>query len=112
MRHSVDTPPRWNPDRTRQHLIGMKSFVLVLAFLLAACSSSTHHTATPPTMTTVRSIVQPITTAITPPLLVGSWRPVSISGYHGPLTDPPLKEVPVLRFNDKGGWTGNDSCND
>jgi META domain len=47
----------------------------------------------------------------TPVAIIGTWRPVSIAGYHGPLTDPPLAAAPILRFDGGGGWTGNDSCN-
>jgi hypothetical protein len=46
----------------------------------------------------------------TPVTIVGTWVPVSIAGYHGPLTDQPFKEA-LLRFDDRGRWTGNDTCN-
>jgi len=46
----------------------------------------------------------------TPIPIVGTWRPVSITGYHGPLADPPLLRAPFLRFDDRGEWTGSDSC--
>jgi hypothetical protein len=93
----------------------MRSLVVVLALLLAACSSGGHHAATRPTITTVPLTVRPTTTTTTPTnvtesALVGSWRPVSIVGYHGPLTPPKLVEVPVLRFDGKGVWTGSDGC--
>jgi heat shock protein HslJ len=48
----------------------------------------------------------------TPIAIVGTWRPISVTGYHGPLTDPPLTEAPMLRLDNRGEWTGNDSCND
>ena len=95
----------------------MKSLILALALLLAACSSSSHDATAQPTTTTMPSTVQPTTTTTTPTnvteaALVGTWRPVSIAGYDGPLTDPPLTEAPILRFAANGEWNGNDSCND
>jgi hypothetical protein len=48
----------------------------------------------------------------TPVAIIGTRRPVSIVGYYGPLTDPPLTEAPILRFDGRGQWTGNDGCND
>ncbi len=59
------TQHRWNQDRSRQRPIGMKSLVVVLALLLAACSSGSHPTAARPTTTTVSSTVQPTTTTPT-----------------------------------------------
>jgi len=44
--------------------------------------------------------------------IVGTWRPVSIAGYTGPLVEPPLNETPALRFDNKGTFSGNDGCND
>ncbi len=43
--------------------------------------------------------------------LVGAWRPVSIAGYHGPLTAPPMGVPPVLSFDGRGHWGGTDGCN-
>lgn len=49
---------------------------------------------------------------VTPKALVGEWRPVSIAGYHGPLTKPPLGWTPRLSFDGQGRWSGSDGCND
>jgi len=48
----------------------------------------------------------------TPIPIVGTWRPVSIAGYHGPLASPPLSKAPLLRFDNQGELTGNDGCDD
>jgi len=105
---------RWNHDPAQQRRIGVKSLVVALAFLLLACSSGSHHTAARPTTTTVPSTVQPTTTTAPTPVteaaLVGKWRPVSVSGYHGPLTSPPLGFAPLLSFDGKGRWSGSDGC--
>ena len=44
--------------------------------------------------------------------LIGEWRPVSITGYEGPLTKPPLGRAPRLSFDGRGRWSGSDGCND
>ena len=44
--------------------------------------------------------------------ILGKWRPVSISGYGGPLTKPPLSWEPHLSFNGRDRWSGSDGCND
>jgi hypothetical protein len=84
-----------NQDLTHQRLIDVKSVVVALALLLAACSSSAHHTAAPSTTTTALTTVQRTTTTTTTThrnvaqnALVGTWRPVSVAGYTGPLTSP------------------------
>jgi META domain len=46
----------------------------------------------------------------TPVAIIGTWVPVSIAGYPGPLTDAPFKEA-LLRFDGRGRWTGTDTCN-
>jgi META domain len=46
----------------------------------------------------------------TPVAIIGTWVPVSIAGFPGPLTDMPFKEA-LLRFDSRGRWTGNDTCN-
>jgi heat shock protein HslJ len=43
--------------------------------------------------------------------LFGEWKPVSIAGYHGPLTSPPLAPAPQLNFDGTSKWTGSDGCN-
>jgi len=91
------------------------SLVVVLTLFLAACSSTSHAAARPRTAT-VPSTVQTTTTNTTPAnvteaALVGSWRPVFIAGYHGPLTDPPLGVAPALSFDGRGHWGGTDGCN-
>ncbi|MGO9873971.1 MAG: META domain-containing protein [Acidimicrobiia bacterium] len=44
--------------------------------------------------------------------LVGTWLPVSVWDYDGPLTHPPLGFAPHVSFNGKGEWSGSDGCND
>jgi heat shock protein HslJ len=43
--------------------------------------------------------------------LFGMWTPVSIAGYHGPLTSPPLAVAPEIAFDGTSKWTGSDGCN-
>ena len=43
--------------------------------------------------------------------LTGQWRPITITGYHGPLTSPPLTQAPVIHFDGRGHWTGTNECN-
>jgi len=90
---------RGNQDRIRQRPIGVKSLIVVLALLLTACSSGGHATAARPT------------TTVAVAKLGGWWQPVSIAGYDGPLTSPPLGSSPLLRFDGNGAWNGSDGCN-
>ena len=55
---------------------------------------------------------QPSGPALTQNAIMGKWRPVSIAGYSGPLTKPPLGWEPHLSFNGRGRWSGSDGCND
>jgi heat shock protein HslJ len=50
--------------------------------------------------------------AMTQTEIIGKWRPVSIAGYAGPLTKPPLGWEPRLSFNGRDRWSGSDGCND
>lgn len=66
----------------------------------------------------VTTTVPPATTTTTAPApspasdaLIGTWRPVSVAGYSGALTSPPLIEPPALRFGDYS-WSASDGCND
>jgi heat shock protein HslJ len=97
------------------HQRGTRFLVVMSALLLAACSSGSHRAAAPPTTRAVPSTVQPTTTLtptnVTVAALVGSWREMSIPGYHGALTSPPLLKAPVLRFDTGSRWTGSDGCN-
>ena len=43
--------------------------------------------------------------------ITGTWRPVSIAGYHGPLHSPPLAVAPEIAFDGTSKWTGSDGCN-
>jgi len=59
----------------------------------------------------------PLATTTTTPLLLtqaaiwGEWRPVSISGYDGPLTTPTGNPEPRLTFDGRDRWGGSDGCN-
>jgi hypothetical protein len=44
-------------------------------------------------------------------LLGATLQPVSIAGYSGALTSPPLASVPHLDFGPRGKWGGSDGCN-
>jgi len=51
------------------------------------------------------------TTSLNAAAVFGAWRPMTIAGYRGALTSPPLALGPELSFDGKGGWTGSDGCN-
>jgi heat shock protein HslJ len=102
--------------RGYQRSLTVVSSVVVIALAvgiaLARVGTTKNGVSTPvPTATTTTNIA-PTHAALTPDALVGSWRPVSVAGYSGPLTSPPLLEPPALRFGDYGSWSGSDGCND
>ena len=43
--------------------------------------------------------------------IAGVWQPTSITGYHGPLTSPPLPEAPRLELGGDDRWKASDGCN-
>ena len=43
--------------------------------------------------------------------ITGTWKPVSIAGYRGPLASPPLALAPEIAFDGTSKWTGADGCN-
>ena len=49
--------------------------------------------------------------SLTPDDITGTWRPVSIAGYHGPLHSPPLALAPSMAFDGADKWAGSDGCN-
>ena len=99
--------------RHRRHLnrltgVGAAALVVVLAVVVAIAVPVGDNGAEPnrPTATTTTTTTQPVVCVVD---LTGEWRPVSIAGYAGPLTSPPLGEVPRLfgsRTTRSSGTTG------
>ena len=65
-----------------------------------------------PTTTTTTSTTGTTTNAdATFASIVGFWQPESVTGYQGPLTDPPLSSTPTLEFRTATEWGASDGCN-
>ena len=62
-----------------------------------------------PTDTTTTNTTTP--SDATTASIVGFWQPESVTGYQGPLTDPPLSSTPTLEFRDATTWGASDGCN-
>jgi hypothetical protein len=67
---------RWNSDRTRRRRIGVKVLVIVLALLVAACSSGSHHAAARPTTV-------PSTVPTTTPGTAAGFTPEQLDAHLG-----------------------------
>jgi heat shock protein HslJ len=99
--------------RTTQRLTSVTTGLLVLA--LAGGLAWTRIDATNGRVgpgTSASSTTTRAVPAITQSGIMGKWRPVSIVGYDGPLTKPPLGREPRLSFNGRDRWSGSDGCND
>jgi len=98
--------------RGYQRLVSVFSGVLVLglgAGIAFARVDSTKSRVTTPVPVATTTTVAPTGRAVTLALLNGAWRPVSISGYTGPLGGA---DEAAIRFDGFGGWVGSDGCND
>jgi heat shock protein HslJ len=96
---------RRRAQRLASTAAGALVLALVVGIALVTVRSDDHATSGPaPTTTTT----QPAVTAAD---LMGAWRPISISGYRGAFTSPPLASVPTLRLSDSGHIGGDDACN-
>jgi heat shock protein HslJ len=99
--------------RGTQRAVTVASGALVLVFAIGVAltrgEGGNNHIAT--------RIATPSSTTTTVPTLTdavlkGTWRPVWIADYRGPLTHPPLGWTPRLRFDGAGHFGGSDGCND
>jgi heat shock protein HslJ len=50
-------------------------------------------------------------TQVTAGALKGQWALLSMTGYNGSLTSPPLGRAPFLSFDNPIQWFGSDGCN-
>jgi heat shock protein HslJ len=106
--------------RSTQRVTSAVSGVLVIALAVGLAltrvdSGNRHVTAPGPAATSTTAAPTTTTTPAPRPVtaadLVGWWRVLSIAGYHGPLTTPPLGEASRLQFGRGTSWNGSDGCN-
>src|SRR5262249_26110436 len=95
--------------RRAQRLVSAGAAALVVVLAVAVAIGANERSSAPSSgpATSTTTTTQPDVTAAD---LHGAWRPVSIAGYDGPLTAPPLDSAPQVTFQ-RDRFTGNDGCN-